>query len=128
LNTASFFHFAWHYLPALLEGTEYTLLIWVIGVTGGFFFGWLLAIGRAYGNRFVHPLATAYIELFRGTPMLAQMFIIYSGLPNIGIVLSPLWAAIWAIGLNTSAYQAEYFRGGIGAIRSGQMAAGRPSG
>lgn len=125
---ASFLEFVWHYLPELLKGTRYTLLIWVVGVSGGFIFGWLLAIGRVYGNRFLRPLAIAYIELFRGTPMLAQMFIIYMGLPEIGIVLSPLWAAVWAIGLNTSAYQAEYFRGGISAIRSGQMTAARAIG
>lgn len=124
----SFIDYAWQHLPALLEGTKYTLLIWIIGVSGGFVFGWLLAIGRAYGNRIVHPLATIYIEIFRGTPMLAQMFIIYIGLPNVGLVLSPLAAAIWAIGLNTSAYQAEYFRGGIGAVRSGQMMAARAIG
>lgn len=125
---ASFFQFAWQHLPALIKGTEFTLLIWVIGVTGGFFFGWLLAIGRTYGNSVFRLLATCYIEVFRGTPMLAQMFIIYMGLPNVGIVLSPLWAAVWAIGLNTSAYQAEYFRGGIGAVRSGQMVAARAIG
>src|SRR5699024_3531803 len=90
--------------------------------------GWVLAVVRAYGNRYLRPLATVYIEVFRGTPMLAQMFIIYLGLPNIGIVLSPLASAIWAIGLNTSAYQAEYFRGGIGAVRSGQMTAARSIG
>src|SRR5699024_510083 len=90
--------------------------------------GWVLAVVRAYGNRYLRPLATVYIEVFRGTPMLAQMFILYIGLPNIGIVLSPLAAAIWAIGLNTSAYQAEYFRGGIGAVRSGQMEAARSIG
>lgn len=123
-----FAQYAWAHLPALITGTKYTLLIWVIGVTGGFFFGWILAIGRTYGNRFVRPLATTYIEVFRGTPMLAQMFILYMGLPNIGIVLSPFAAATWAIGLNTSAYQAEYFRGGIGAVRSGQLTAARSIG
>lgn len=124
----SFAHYAWENLPALLEGTKYTLLIWVIAVTGGFFFGWLLAVGRVYGNRFVRPLATTYIEVIRGTPMLAQMFIIYMGLPNLGVVLTPLSAAIWAIGINTSAYQAEYFRAGIGSVRSGQLQAARSIG
>lgn len=124
----TFLRFAWQHLPALLRGTELTLLIWVVSVTFGFVFGWGLALTRTYGNRLWHALATAYIELFRGTPMLVQMFIIYMGLPNVGIVLSPVTAAIVAIALNTSAYQAEYFRGGIGAIRSGQMVAGRAIG
>lgn len=124
----SFIDYALQHLPALLMGLKYTLLIWIIAVSGGFVFGWILAIGRAYGNWFVRALAIGYIELFRGTPMLAQMFIIYMGLPEVGIVLSPLWAATWAIGLNTSAYQAEYFRGGMSAIRSGQMSAARAVG
>lgn len=125
---SSFIQYALQHLPALIEGTKYTLLIWIVGVSGGFVFGWLLALGRTYGNRILRPLATCYIEVFRGTPMLAQMFIIYLGLPHVGIVLTPLSAAIWAVGLNTSAYQAEYFRGGIGAVRSGQMTAARSVG
>lgn len=124
----SFFEFAWEYLPTLLYGTRYTLLICISGVVGGFFFGWILALGRAYGNRVLWALSAGYIELFRGTPMLIQMFIIYYGLPIVGIVLSPLTAVIWAIGLNSAAYQAEYFRGGIGAVRSGQVTAARALG
>ena len=73
-------------------------------------------------------LATIYVEIFRGTPMLVQMFFIYLGLPDIGIVLDPFTAAVVAIGLNTSAYQAEYFRGAIQSIPSGQMAAARAMG
>lgn len=124
----NFIDYAMQHLPTLLVGLKYTVLIWIIAISGGFIFGWILAIGRAYGNWFVRSLAIGYIELFRGTPMLAQMFIIYMGLPEVGIVLSPLWAATWAIGLNTSAYQAEYFRGGMSAIRTGQMSAARAVG
>ena len=124
----TFFHFAWQHLPALLKGTEATLVIWIISVTFGFFFGWCLALARAYCKWVGRVLATGYIELFRGTPMLVQMFIIYMGLPSLGIVLSPITAAIVAIGLNTAAYQAEYFRAGIGSIPSGQMVAARSIG
>lgn len=124
----SFLTFAWEWLPELLKGTQFTLTIWVVSVAFGFFFGWLLAIMRVYGNRALYWLSTGYVEFFRGTPMLVQMFVVYLGLPNVGIVLSPVVAAIVAIGLNTSAYQAEYFRGGIRSIRSGQMFAARAIG
>jgi polar amino acid transport system permease protein len=125
---ADFFTFAWESLPALLKGTEYTLIIWAVSVGFGFVFGVLLAVMRVYGNRLWYALATGYIELLRGTPMLVQMFIVYLGLPEVGIVFKPVTAAIVAIGLNTAAYQAEYFRGGIRSIRRGQMLAARAIG
>lgn len=120
--------FAWQNLPALLHGTLYTLAIWVVAMIVGFIAGWILAVTRVYGNRFWRPLAIGYIELIRGTPLLIQMFIIYLGLPQVGVVFSPLIAAMTAIGINTAAYQAEYFRGGIRAVRAGQTAAGRAIG
>lgn len=120
--------FAWQNLPALLHGTLYTLAIWVVAMIVGFIAGWILAVTRVYGNRFWRPLAVGYIELIRGTPLLVQMFIIYLGLPQVGVVFSPLIAAMIAIGINTAAYQAEYFRGGIRAVRAGQTAAGRAIG
>lgn len=124
----SFLRFALQSLPALLEGTEYTLIIWIVSVTFGFFLGLNLAVMRVYGNRLWYMLSTGYIELIRGTPMLVQMFIVYLGLPDLGIVFTPVTAAMIAIGINTAAYQAEYFRGGIRSVRSGQMIAARAIG
>lgn len=120
--------FAWQNLPALLHGTLYTVAIWVVAMIVGFIAGWILAVTRVYGNRLWRPLAVGYIEVIRGTPLLVQMFIIYLGLPQVGVVFSPLIAAMIAIGINTAAYQAEYFRGGIRAVRAGQTAAGRAIG
>lgn len=124
----SFFEFAGASLPALLEGTAITLQIWVLCMSGGTILGLLLALGRVYGDRAIYALCTGYIELFRGTPMLVQMFFIYLGFPDIGIVLRPIASASIAIGLNTAAYQAEYFRGAIQSIRAGQMVAARSIG
>ncbi|MFC0269118.1 amino acid ABC transporter permease [Kushneria aurantia] len=120
--------FAWPHLPALLKGTGYTLIIWVVAMLFGSLAGTGLAVTRVYGATPWRRLATGYIELIRGTPLLVQMFIVYQGLPQVGIVLSPLTAAITAIGLNTAAYQAEYFRAGIRAVRPGQMQAARAIG
>jgi polar amino acid transport system permease protein len=123
-----FFEFARAYLPDLLEGTILTLEMWAWCMLGGTILGLLLALGRVYGNRSIYVLSTGYIELFRGTPMLVQLLFIYFGLPEIGILLTPVVAASVALGMNTAAYQAEYFRGAIQSIESGQVVAARSIG
>ena len=69
-----------------------------------------------------------YTEIFRGTPVLVQLFIIYYGLPQFGITLPAYLAAFVTLGLNSAAYQAEYFRGAIQSISSGQMMAAQSLG
>lgn len=124
----SFIDFAIESMPALLQGTLVTLEIWIVCISIGAVIGVFLALGRIYGNRLVYGATTTYIEIFRGTPQLVQMFIIYIGLPDIGLVLRPIVAAMIAIGLNTAAYQAEYFRGAIQSVQQGQMKAARAIG
>jgi polar amino acid transport system permease protein len=68
-------------------------------------------------------LSATFIELIRGTPMLVQLFILYYGLPVYGIRFSPLVAALIGFTMNSAAYQAEYIRGAIQSIGSGQMRA-----
>lgn len=123
-----FLAFAQEHLPFILEGLPVTLGLWIIAITFGFFFGLALAWCRIYGNKPLYYLATTYIEIFRGTPMLVQMFFIYLGLPEVGIVLDPFPCAVIAIGLNTSAYQAEYFRAALLSVPQGQMQAARAMG
>ncbi|MEA1964182.1 MAG: amino acid ABC transporter permease [Candidatus Aerophobetes bacterium] len=124
----NFFELAWSILPALLRATVVTLEITGISISIGFILGILLALGRVYGNRPIYMLTSAYVELIRGTPLLTQLFLLYFGLPSVGIMLSPLLAAIIGMGLNSGAYQAEYFRGAIQAVKSGQMIAARSIG
>jgi len=95
---------------------------------GGTVLGLFLALGRVYGNKPIFALSTGYIELFRGTPMLAQILFVYFGLPEIGILLTPVVAASIALGMNTAAYQAEYLRGAIRSIEAGQVEAARALG
>lgn len=123
-----FLDFALEHLPTLLSALPITLGMWVLAIIIGASLGLLLATGRLYGGRLSYALCTTYIEVFRGTPMLVQMFFIYLGLPEIGIVLDPFAAAVIAIGLNSAAYQAEYFRGAVRSIPQGQMAAARAIG
>jgi len=85
--------------------------------------GLLLAFARIYGPGPLRPVSTAYVEIYRGTPLLIQLFILYYGLPNIGITLSPFAAAIIGLGMNYAAYEAEVYRGGIEAVPRGQMEA-----
>jgi len=110
-------------LPSLLEGTMITVELAAICIIFGLIAGALLGLARVYGGKWIYRLVTAYIEVVRGTPLITQVFFIYFGLGDIGILLKPVLAAGLALGINTAAYQAEYFRGAIRAIKPGQMEA-----
>ncbi len=125
---SDFLEFFTRFLPDLMRGAGITLLLTAEGLTAGFVLGLLSAYARVYGSKFWRRLAIGYIELFRGTPLLMQLFIIYYGLPGLGITLSRELSAFLALGFNSGAYQAEYLRGSILAIGDGQMMAGRSIG
>jgi len=115
-------------MPQLLRGTIVTLQLTGIAISMGFIIGTFLALGRLYGNRSISAICNGYIQFFRGTPLLVQLFIVYYGLPRYGIRLSSFTAALIGLGLNSAAYQAEYFRGAIQSISEGQMMAARAIG
>ncbi|MGB2983464.1 MAG: amino acid ABC transporter permease [Candidatus Bipolaricaulia bacterium] len=120
------FKFEW--VPALAKGLPLTLQITFTCIGVGIVLGVLLALARVYGNRPLRWVTSIYIQFFRGTPLLVQLFIVYFGLPTWGITLSRFTSAVLALGLNTAAYQAEYFRGAIQAVRGGQVMAARSLG
>ena len=111
------------FLPNLLRGAAMTVLLSVVSMALAIALGITLTILRLHGPRAAAVLATAYIEVYRGTPLLIQLFILYYGLPNIGITLSPLAAAITGLGMNYAAYEAEVYRAGMDAVPRGQMEA-----
>ncbi|HNW95463.1 MAG TPA: amino acid ABC transporter permease [Anaerolineaceae bacterium] len=111
-----------------VRGAGVTLELTAVGLTLGFVLGLVLALAKIYAPRWLSAIATAYIEVFRGTPLLVQLFLIYYGLPSLGITLSQTLSAYLALGLNSAAYQAEYLRGAIQAIGPSQMMAGRSIG
>ncbi len=111
-----------------VRGAGVTLELTAVGLSLGFVLGLLLALAKIYAPRWLSGIATAYIEIFRGTPLLVQLFLIYYGLPSLGITLSQTLSAYLALGLNSAAYQAEYLRGAIQAIGPSQMMAGRSIG
>jgi len=125
----SFWQLAADILPDLLtRGTVATILYTAVSITLGFFLGILLAMGKVYARGPLRALCASYIAVIRGTPLVTQLFIVYFGLPSVGIVLSPLVAAVLGLGLNSAAYQAEYFRGAIQSVPEGQVTAARAIG
>jgi len=114
--------------PKIWIGLKITFKISSICLLIGMVIGFPVALARVYGPKWLRWLVSAYVEIFRGTPVLVQLFLIYYGLPQFGITFSAFTSAFLAIGLNSGAYQSEYFRGAIQAITSGQMMAARSIG
>lgn len=120
------------YLKMFVQGTWITLYIAVIGTILGFILGYVIGIiqdmkigsGDFILKRimlsFIKMIATAYVEIFRDTPMIVQAMIIYYGIRQAGVELTPVIAGILVTVLNTGAYMAETVRGGIGSIDLGQ--------
>jgi polar amino acid transport system permease protein len=116
------------FLPFLAKATIMTLLLvfitMLISPIGGLF----IALGRISRIKLLSSFFWCYIWIFRGTPLLLQLFFIYYALPSLGITLKPFTAAVLGLGLNYSAYLAEIMRGAIESIDSGQMEAAKAIG
>ena len=115
-------------LPFLIKGAGMTIKITALAVLMGIALGTILGLLRVSKNKWLKNIAKSYIEFFRGTPLLIQLFILYYGLPNLGIKLSPYFAAVLGLGLNSGAYVGEIVRSGINSINKGQMEAARSLG
>lgn len=112
----------------LMGGLIWTLIVSTVSIGLGFVGGIGIGMARISKNKLVNYPATAYVEAFRGTPLLIQIFLIFFGLPSLGIQFDPLTAGIIALSLNSAAYQAEIFRGGVQSISKGQLEAARAMG
>lgn len=116
-------------MPLLLTGAVVTVEITILSIALGIFIGLFVGIARISSLKPVRLLATVYVDFFRGTPLLVQIFIIYFAIPVFtGQRIDPFFAAISACGINSGAYVAEIFRAGIESIDKGQMEAGRSLG
>ncbi|MHA1935705.1 MAG: amino acid ABC transporter permease [Candidatus Thorarchaeota archaeon] len=145
--------FSWiaEYGDHIIAGFGMTMYLYMTALVMGFFLGLLLAIARQYGGRIISRIATGYIEIIRATPLLVQLFLfwmlpfaisrymeslgyasIYSDwvirIGDVTVLSHTIFFCILALGLNSAAYQAEYFRGAIGSIGSGQIMAARSIG
>jgi polar amino acid transport system permease protein len=125
---ADFLEFMQIALPAYYEGTLITFRIAGVALLSGFIIGLPMALLRVYSRGPLRWLAVGYIELLRGVPLLVFLFVVYYGLPDLGLTLTAMMSAYLALGLNSGAYQAEYFRGSIQAVGQGQMLAARSIG
>jgi His/Glu/Gln/Arg/opine family amino acid ABC transporter permease subunit len=112
-----------YFLITLLGGWPTTVKVAAGALIFALIFGLVIALLRLSRWHWLRIPAIAYIEFFRGTPLLVQLFVIYFGLPDAGFEPTPLQAAIVGMGLNGSAYLAEIYRAGIEAIHRGQMEA-----
>ena len=113
----------WYFLTTLLGGWPETVKVAIASLLFALVFGLVVALLRLSRWRLIRIPTTAYVEFFRGTPALVQLFVIYFGFPDIGYQPSPLQAAIVGLGLNGSAYISEIYRAGIESIHRGQMEA-----
>ena len=116
------------YGPALLSGLELTVVIWLLGSILGLALGFLLGLGLSLGRRAIGLPIRIYVEFFRGTPLLVQLFIAYYGGPAIGITLDAFTVGVVGLALYGAAYFAEIFRAGFASIPSGQIDAARSFG
>lgn len=107
----------------LTEGLTLTLAIFAITIVLSIPLGLLVAIGKTFGNKFFRALIDVYTWVFRGTPLLLQLFFAYYGLALLGVKMSPFQAAAITFVLNYGAYLTEIFRAGIESIDKGQYEA-----
>jgi len=111
------------FLPELLRGTLVTIQVTLGGAVVAVIAALFAAIGKMYGPLPIRWLAITYIEIFRGTSALVQLFWLFFVLPHFGITLDPFSVGIAALGLNVGAYGAEVIRGAIQSVDKGQWEA-----
>jgi polar amino acid transport system permease protein len=112
-----------HYAPSLIGGFGVTVMCWSAGCALGLLIGFAIALLYETRFRALRALLRFYVEVLRGTPFLMQLFLLYAGGPSIGLRLSATAAGILGLGLYSSAYFSEIFRGGFAAVPSGQVEA-----
>jgi cystine transport system permease protein len=109
--------------PVMLTGAGYTLVFALASMVGGLALGFPAAVMRMSPYALLRWPATLYVSVMRGTPLLVQIFVIYYGLPSIGIEFTPVTAGVLALSLNAGAYLSESLRGAIDSIGVGQWRA-----
>ena len=115
-------------LPALLRGLWVSVQLIIPSALCGLIIGIVIGALRVYGTPLVAAAANGYAIIFRGFPLVIQLFIWYFGLPHIGIYLTPFLASVVGFSLCSGAYHSEYIRGAFLSIKSGQMLAAQAIG
>lgn len=118
------FRFLIEYIPSLFSAAKITLKIGVLSFLIALFISVMVGTLRAYKTpKLIKIVLSVYVEIFRGTPLLIQLFFIYYGLPSFGIMMEPITAGILGLSLNCASYMSEVVRSSIMAIDSGQLEA-----
>ena len=110
----------WENLPFLLEAVPITFAVSLLSLTIGVAIGWVSGLLSVSRVRVLEGAVWCYVQIFRGTPMLVQILLVYFGLPALGLDLSAFAAGTIALSLNTGAYCSEIVRGAIESIDKGQ--------
>lgn len=116
------------YLPLFLKGVFLTMEISFLAILIGLPIGILAAVARTSRFRILNLVGAVYVEVFRNTPLLIQIFIIFFGLPGLGIKLSPYVSGLTALVLYVGAYNTEVIRAGLEAVPRGQIEAAKSLG
>ncbi|WP_066874792.1 amino acid ABC transporter permease [Clostridium mediterraneense] len=117
------------YTNYFIEGTKFTIIIALITVLIGTIIGMFLSIMKLSKYKILRIISSIYIECFRGTPILVQLYLVYFAIPvTVGIKFDPMTAGIITLSLNSGAYVAEIIRAGILAVDKGQKEAARSLG
>lgn len=111
------------FIKILIPGIRVTIPLTLLSFAFSFVLGLALALVQVADIKVLRQFARFYIWIFRGTPLIVQLFIIFFGLPSVGITLDAFPSAVIAFGMNLGAYNAEVFRSSIQAIPKGQMEA-----
>ena len=115
-------------LPFLLKATLITIFLAVVSMAIGLIIGLITALARVSKNKLFYNIATFYVSLIRGTPVLVQIYLVYFGLPQLGITLGAMTSGIIALSINTGAYLSESFRAAILSVDKGQTEAAQSIG
>lgn len=120
--------YLWTYLPGFISASWLAFQIACVTIVLSWFVGLALALGQRSRLRSVRLLVNGYVWFIRGTPALIQIFIVYFGLPQIGVRLDPFTAGVVALAFGSGAYVAEIIRSGLKAIPTGQFDGARSLG
>lgn len=107
----------------IVMAVRWTLVLSAVAFLGGAVGGLLIALARTSGSKALRRISAGFIQVFQGTPLLMQLFLVYFGLAVVGLPIDPLLAAAVALTLHASAYLGEIWRGSIEAVPSGQTEA-----
>lgn len=111
-------------MPEILHALGVTLFVWIVSLIGAAILGFLVAVARRYGPRWLDLALGAYVDIFRGTPFLIQLFLLYFGGPYAGLSLDAIPAGLVALSVYGAAYFSEIFRTGFEAVPRGHVEAG----